>query len=215
MRLEELLRWGRIWRHLKVAMNARLRRSKTSLRRSWVADHEWTPHPCACIESTLEHPGRREWPLRILSAWRLREVLDLCSRVALHVYFVSVTIWEDIFMILRALARAVRAQSLCYRVICWPGELRGEWCEISVSLLPSYLMVGGYWGEQSKKFGRAVGLLWRELHELSRELGHSVAGILAGFAVPWRELSWEHSHSVVQLFAIKGAQREPYELQEF
>jgi hypothetical protein len=138
-------------------MNARLRRSKTSLRKSWVADYEWTPHSCACIESTLEHLGRREWPLRILSAWRLREVLKLCSRVALHVYSVSVAIWEDIFMILRALARAVRAQSLCCRVIWWSGELRGEWCEISVSLLPSYLMVGGYWAEASS--ARSLGEL--------------------------------------------------------
>jgi hypothetical protein len=67
------------------------------------------------------------------------------------------------------LLRSVRAQSLCYRVIWWPGELRGEWCEISVSLLPSYLMVRGYWGEQCKKCGRAIGLLWRELHESCHE----------------------------------------------
>jgi hypothetical protein len=102
-----------IWRDLKEATNARLKRSKTSLWRSWVVDHKRTQHPCACIESTLEYPGRRGWPLRISSAWRLRKVLKLCSRVALHAYSVSVAIWEDVLIVLRALARAVRAPSLC------------------------------------------------------------------------------------------------------
>jgi hypothetical protein len=84
-------------------------------------------------------------------------------------------------------------------------------CASSIIVLQSYLMAWGIERRMVRDISqssaelfdgwgllrRAVQEVWESYRialagaarELSRELGHSVAGILAGFGVPWRELS--------------------------